>query len=974
MADPNIGASRLLGTNGLQQAVDSLETKINRLANDFSKLSSSIGNLTGNTNRTTGGSRTGNNWNSSSNRSNYSSNGGGGTFSSYATFGAGGRGNGGGGVFSPRTSSGMSPNSGSKFAAASGAAFSVAAGLTAYGNQNMSSNMQMNMFGAQTAVAGGGGAAGMNLAQRQAFGNNNIALNANDATRAAYTNSFVFGNPQFNGQANPAFTSGMRQVQGFAYASPTMGAAAAANAAQQTYSARSLLMSQALGLRPTIGMGGTKTSMGDIAQSIYQQTFGNKNISIPQFNAATTQGGSLAVNLQYMGQQMGWDQSTTTMYQNYLQGMVAAQNNGMSRKDYDTLSQAAANNDKGAIAKLTKTTGLGASMFENQRSLNATRLTRQEDILESLAPAFNDATKSVQNFSNALTTFLKQTHLDQAIGAGAGFGSAISGGLGGFSNAFGAAGGVMTAARLFGLGGGASGGLGGLFSKVGGLFGGGGAAGGLGSQGANGVYNITTLGAGGTSTLAKAGRILGPVGEALLSKSILDKGLGNKNTLTNQLNDPNSFLGKKIIPRTTTTDGKNGGGTNSNSAGGSSPANGATNGTGATASQIIHFAETQLGVPYVWGGTTPGKGLDCSGLTQWAFGQAGVKIPRVADAQQSASTRVPLTNLQPGDLLFKGEPAHHVALNIGNGQLIEAPHSGLNVRIRSFNPSEFTNAGRVVGAVGNTSSLLNNNSSGNTNTLNNQQARTGGDIGNIGAGYSERSTILSALSGSLASLPASSGSKSTGATSGTDQLGTTPTGNGGNDKASLQAYAKQLLSKYGWGSQWSSFDALVMSESGWDYKATNPSSGAYGIPQSLPPSKLSSAGSDWQTSGDTQLRWMMDYVKSRYGSPDNAWSFHQKNNWYASGAWSIDQDQAAQVHKGEMILPAKQAETVRSAITNAITNKSGIGTGGGFSVGTIQVNLPTGYTGTKQEAQMTGKMIVDAIMENSRTQMLKRGQ
>ena len=80
---------------------------------------------------------------------------------------------------------------------------------------------------------------------------------------------------------------------------------------------------------------------------------------------------------------------------------------------------------------------------------------------------------------------------------------------------------------------------------------------------------------------------------------------------------------------------------------------------------------------------------------------------------------------------------------------------------------------------------------------------------------------------------------------------------------SLQQYAMSLLNSLGWGNQWPMFNALVMGESGWNPHAQNPSSGAYGIPQALPAAKMASAGSDWATSGFTQLRWMMSYIGQR---------------------------------------------------------------------------------------------------------------
>jgi hypothetical protein len=80
--------------------------------------------------------------------------------------------------------------------------------------------------------------------------------------------------------------------------------------------------------------------------------------------------------------------------------------------------------------------------------------------------------------------------------------------------------------------------------------------------------------------------------------------------------------------------------------------------------------------------------------------------------------------------------------------------------------------------------------------------------------------------------------------------------------------------------QLASFDEIISHESGWDVSATNPSSGAYGLPQALPGSKMASAGADWQTNPATQIRWALDYMDSTYGSPNAAWAFWQANSWY----------------------------------------------------------------------------------------------
>lgn len=95
-----------------------------------------------------------------------------------------------------------------------------------------------------------------------------------------------------------------------------------------------------------------------------------------------------------------------------------------------------------------------------------------------------------------------------------------------------------------------------------------------------------------------------------------------------------------------------------------------------------------------------------------------------------------------------------------------------------------------------------------------------------------------------------------------------------------QAIGHAMVNAYGWGSQWPAFDKIVMAESGWNTKATNPTSGAYGIPQALPGSKMASAGTDWKTNPVTQIMWMLGYIKGRYGNPNAAWAFHQANNSY----------------------------------------------------------------------------------------------
>ncbi len=102
------------------------------------------------------------------------------------------------------------------------------------------------------------------------------------------------------------------------------------------------------------------------------------------------------------------------------------------------------------------------------------------------------------------------------------------------------------------------------------------------------------------------------------------------------------------------------------------------------------------------------------------------------------------------------------------------------------------------------------------------------------------------------------------------------------DVASVKKVARAIASStYGWGdSEFACYDRIITQESGWNYTATNPSSGAYGIPQALPASKMASAGSDWRTNPATQVKWGLSYVKGRYGTPCQAWSFKSSHGWY----------------------------------------------------------------------------------------------
>lgn len=112
------------------------------------------------------------------------------------------------------------------------------------------------------------------------------------------------------------------------------------------------------------------------------------------------------------------------------------------------------------------------------------------------------------------------------------------------------------------------------------------------------------------------------------------------------------------------------------------------------AAAALSAAQTKLGAPYVWGATGPSS-FDCSGLTSWAYSQAGVSLPRTSEQQANVGTRLSQGQLAPGDLVFFYGDLHHVGLYAGNGQILHAPKPGANVRYESINNMPFQFGVRV---------------------------------------------------------------------------------------------------------------------------------------------------------------------------------------------------------------------------------------------------------------------------------------
>ena len=103
-----------------------------------------------------------------------------------------------------------------------------------------------------------------------------------------------------------------------------------------------------------------------------------------------------------------------------------------------------------------------------------------------------------------------------------------------------------------------------------------------------------------------------------------------------------------------------------------------------TTASVVSIALRYLGIGYRYGGTTP-RGFDCSGFTQYVFGQVGKSLPRTADQQLRAATRIARSQARAGDLVFYlgGGRAYHVGIYLGNGRMIDSPHTGSSISVRS---------------------------------------------------------------------------------------------------------------------------------------------------------------------------------------------------------------------------------------------------------------------------------------------------
>lgn len=293
-------------------------------------------------------------------------------------------------------------------------------------------------------------------------------------------------------------------------------------------------------------------------------------------------------------------------------------------------------------------------------------------------------------------------------------------------------------------------------------------------------------------------------------------------------------------------------------------------GGGGDASGLLAAVEKYgHGHRYVWGAHGPNV-FDCSGLVEYALKKAfGISLPAPSGNQYSMTKAV--SNPVPGDLVFFGPGgSEHVGVYAGDGKyysaMSDSSHPNIGMSPVSSGPGT-PHYRRVPGL------------SHDAKVKGKEKQETGlkGMIKRqVGPGFWK---FLNKL-GSLFGVDESAGG------------GIVPS-----------AERKKMLAKAGIPeSWWNQINWLITKESGWNPRATNPSSGAYGIPQALPAGKMASAGSDWRTNPITQLKWEKSYIKDRYGGIGNAVAHERSYNWYANGGWASEPSIFGETGEPEVVI------------------------------------------------------------------------
>lgn len=853
------GSTLGMGTNTLQQSIDTLTNAVNRLSTLVGSL-----NMGGGSRQAAGGAQTGGPSGPPRNFPPVIN-----PFRSPpAAGGIGGGGSGGAGNITPPNTFGSSGsgNAGYGIGAGLGAMISSFVG---YGRQQLPAQLAMNAYVAQTRLGlptgtGFPRAQTGALMQATGIGNTNLnalAINPMDAVAMAQALQYAGGAPYY--MTTPIGRGAYGATAAFGISNPLLSGASAAGLAQQLYSPSLSLRALSLGYpsQPRV-LGGGANNSATFAQAMFRAwTGGRSNVNPATLFASLAQGGRANLNLQALG-------LNPTQMAPFLETYNQLFRQGMNPNQAQQLLNAAARNAPGAQQRLQN---LGVSTTDIQKIKNAqSALTgRDAAVANSFNSALSAATTGLERFNKALTTIFQKTPLGSMIGYGGGLGSVFGGanfnsllGIGGAfalgRGAVGAATGGMSSGGLAGALGG-----GGFLSALGGLAAGGGILGGA------------VLGA--RNTLYSRG-----------------SSVHTGNPISNLLHGIADFFTGHLFTRMTQNTGGGAGGpgfavsSQQRTSGGQRSLGGGIGGAALTA---VSAAEKEVGLPYIWGGETPGVGFDCSGLVQWAYSQAGVRIPRTSQQQWAALKKraVPTNQAQEGDLVFQAgsdgtaTAPGHVAMLISRSQIVEAPFTGANVRNRAYNPKEWLYAARVSGALG---SPIGGSSSNSSSPQGNAGLSMSPGIGGNYGSTEEVDAISAALMGGgfgASSFGAAGSGSGTGGSGASTGGGASISGLRGNKKIMNMAAAR-----YGWGTgaEWSALNTLEMHEAGYNNLAQNPTSTAYGMGQFLD-TTWATVGGHKTSDPALQAAYMMKYIKQRYRDPIAAWAQYYQHpggiGYYAAG-------------------------------------------------------------------------------------------
>lgn len=433
---------------------------------------------------------------------------------------------------------------------------------------------------------------------------------------------------------------------------------------------------------------------------------------------------------------------------------------------------------------------------------------------------------------------------------------------------------------------------------------------------------------------------------------------------------------------------------------------------GRSVSQVLAYAASQANNPKAggWYGR-------CQSFARQAIGAHGGAATATQGWNQAHYKHPGDRSAPAGALLYwSGGNAGHAAISAGNGMVYSTDvrrrghvdlvsfnevNKWLGSRHRYLGWTEDTNGTRVrgLGQGGGAAPSTGANGDTSTGSAGGSTGSAGGSTGSAGAAgggwaggsTSEADNVAAALAGGGASgAAAGTGVSSVGAatssdstSSGADSSGSAGSLPKGGTPAKNAALGKTLAAQlYHWaGREWNALNWVVMNESGWNNKAQNPGSTAYGIFQFL---NGTWAGTGYKKTSDpeTQIRAGLKYVKNRYHDPIGAQSYWKKYHSYDKGAWQIEQDETARVHKDEMIVPAKQANTIRQALLQenvggtdptgkVAKGKSGSGVTINFGKGSVVFQVSG--TVTEETGRAAARGFVKALQDNKRIENLGKG-